>query len=139
MKKTTIIAGLIVVLLSGIAIGAVGQMMYMHYRLARMNRLGLPGMRIHALERMSEQLQLDDKQKAAIGAVLAHSYEDAAKLYDKQRPELQRLTDSTIAQMRHELTPDQQKLLQAAWTDFDKRHRKPDEPASGAPSKEGQP
>ena len=139
MKKSTVIAGLAVVLVSGIVIGAVGQLMYMHYRLARMNRLGLPGMRIHVLERMSTNLQLDDKQKTAIVAVLAQSYEDAAKLYDKQRPELQQLTDSTVARMRNELTPDQQKSLQAAWADFEKRHRKPDEPAPEAKQKEMQP
>ena len=139
MKKTTLIAGLAVVLISGIVIGAVGQLMFMHYRLARMNRLGPPGMRIHALERMSAHLQLDDKQKTVIGAILAESYADAAKLYDKQRPEVQALTDSTIARMRAELTPDQQKSLQAAWEDFDKRHRMPVEPETGAKQKEVQP
>jgi len=139
MKKTTLIAGLAVVLISGIVMGAVGHLMFMHYRMARMYRLGPPGMRIHALERMSEELRLDDKQKAAIDAILAQSYQEAAKLYDKQRPELQGLTDSTIARMRAELTPDQQKSLQTAWEDFDKRHRKPAEPEPGTKQKEVQP
>ena len=107
MKKTTLIAGLAVVLASGIGIGAVGQLMFMHYRLARMYRLGPPGMRIHALERLSTHLQLDEKQ----------------------RPELQELTDATIARMRNELTPDQQKSFQAAWEDFQKRHHSPAVPA----------
>ena len=139
MKKPTLIAALAVVLISGIVIGAVGQLMFMHYRLTRMNRLGLPGMRIHALERMSEKLQLDARQKAAIATVLARSYEEAATLYNKQRPELQQLTDDTIVRMRNELTPDQQQSLQAAWKDFEKRHRKLDAPASGAQQKEAQP
>ena len=135
MKKTTLIAGLVVVLVSGIAIGAVGQLMFMHYRLSRMYRLGPPGMRIHALERLSAHLQLDEKQKAAIGAILAQSYADAAKLYEKQRPELQGLTDTTIAQMRNELTPDQQKSFQAAWEDFQKRHHSPAQPVPGLEQK----
>ncbi len=129
MKKTTLIAGLAVVLASGIGIGAVGQLMFMHYRLARMYRLGPPGMRIHALERLSTHLQLDEKQKMAMDAILTQSYADAAKLYEKQRPELQELTDATIARMRNELTPDQQKSFQAAWEDFQKRHHSPAVPA----------
>ena len=139
MKKTTLIAGLAVVLASGIGIGAVGQLVFMHYRLTRMYRLGLPGMRIHALERLSTHLQLDEKQKTAIDAILAQSYGEAAKLYEKQRPELQGLTDSTIVRMRNELTPDQQKSFQAAWEDFEKRHHKPVEPVPGAKQKEVQP
>jgi len=122
MKKTTLIAGLAVVLVSGIVIGAVGHVLFIHYRLARMNRSGPPGMRIHALERLASSLDLDDRQRKAVDAILARSRDEAVKLYEQQRPEVERLIHSTLSEIQSELTPGQQKSFQSAWDDFQRRH-----------------
>ena len=122
MKKATLMAALAAVLISGIVIGAVGHLLYMNYRLARLNRMGSPGMRVRSLERLSSRLQLNETQRKAIDAILSRAHDEAAKLYEKQRPDTERLIQSTIADIRKLLDPEQVKVFQSMCEEF-ARHR----------------
>lgn len=101
--------------LAGIAIGVTGDRAFEH------NRPGRHGPR-SPLDRMAHDLDLNAAQRASFDSILENSRKQMRQLFDPIRPKMDSLMalnklmrDSTHAQLRRLLTPEQQ-------VKFDKMH-----------------
>ena len=120
MRKWKPAAGVALVLLLGILIGAMGTQFYMKRtyhpfpdRKARAERL----MRV-----LSKKLDLSEQQKAAVGQIVYQTEEKLRSHYLKTRPEVEHIVDEGFAEIRKQLDEDQQRKLDVLREKF-RRHR----------------
>ena len=122
MKSVKMIAGVLLVFVLGVLAGISGAQFYLK------DRIGPPpdlrAKKAFFLKRLARELDLTVAQKAAVGQLIEqHAARVEPVLQDHFR-EMETLMDEGIGAIKNELTPEQQRKLDALRERFERRHHR---------------
>ncbi len=111
-------AGVLAVFLCGMAIGVVGGNLFARYRAARhIARIGQSHGAFLAdmvMERLQDRLDLTPAQVAKFKPLLADAYRRGHEQFESIRPKVDAIMKQTVAEMRKDLTREQNQRLDQA-------------------------
>ena len=85
---------------------------------------GPEAMRQHMVEKFSKELHLNSEQKKQVAAIFEAKHPQMVELQKEMKPKLDALRNSTQAEVRKILTPEQEKKLDALNAKMDERWQK---------------
>ncbi|MBF0527142.1 MAG: tetratricopeptide repeat protein [Deltaproteobacteria bacterium] len=108
MKKRRFWLGLITLFISGVAIGAAGTAIYFEHRIKHALE-GDPSILTNRMfKKLSRELQLTEDQRARLGKTVSQAQCDLLRVRARSQPEIDRIINQYINQIKPELTPEQQ-------------------------------
>jgi len=120
MKRWKLISGLLLVFVLGVLAGAFGTRVYLKDRFERL-RKDPKARQAFIMRKLSKELSLTPEQKIKIGKIVEQVGDRRREYYRKNRPEIKKIMDEGFAQIKKELTNDQQKKLDELRAEFEKR------------------
>lgn len=126
MKNAKIIAGILMVFILGLIIGAMGMRLHVKHRFDRFLAAGSPP-RIfpRLMAHLDRELKLDPAQKKAVETITADLSRELFAIRMKLKPEIERTIDAHMDKMNDILNPDQQKRLEKFREKMKKRILRP--------------
>ncbi|MEI8355519.1 MAG: hypothetical protein WCG31_05440 [Deltaproteobacteria bacterium] len=123
MKDVKAVLGILLIFLLGIACGAVATHISCKSRMEKFVS-GKPGMREEILlKRLSERLELDGRQRAAIQTVIGRTEAEMKEIKKQFRPQMKTVLENGRLEVRKILRPDQQKKYDQFMAERHARHR----------------
>lgn len=113
MKKVKLWGGLIALFVSGVLLGAVGTWHFAEHRAIEnivRERPVLPRFILRGLDR---ELRLSEEQRARITPIVCKTFRELMALRELAKPERERILQEGMEAMKAELSPEQQKKLEA--------------------------
>ena len=111
MDRTKLWLAVMVVFLSGLIIGGLGGMTLAKYHIKQMIRQGPKEMHHMVLRYLNRELDLSEEQKRAVKKVMAGVQKSAVELQKQYRPQMKKMMDTALDEIRPLLTPEQQTKL----------------------------
>lgn len=112
MKTWKLWLGLIAIFLAGICIGATGTALVIRHTVLSALSEGPPAITRFLVTRLTNKLHLSPQQAAAINTTMVQTQQRLLELRSRYQPEARGIVDDGLAQMRRELTPEQQQQLE---------------------------
>ena len=123
MKRWKMVAALAVVLILGIMIGVVGTGVVIKHGLALGPR-GPEERKAFILKRLERRLDLTGAQKERVAAIVDRRHAMAREQFRRHRQALHAFMKQSFAEIREEVTPEQQVELDAFQAELEERFRK---------------
>lgn len=111
MKKWRLWAGITLVFLSGLIIGAVGTGLYVKMTIAGVLQGGPPAVKKVIVKRLDGELALTADQKAEIDKIVSEAQARLLSLRLQHQPEIEEIIESSIGRMKTKLSKEQQEKL----------------------------
>ncbi len=122
MKRWNLVLGLSALFLSGVVIGALGTAIYFKQTMGHVFSEGQPAVRKLIMKKLVRELDLTESQRARIEKVVGEVQVEVREFRRQHQDEIGAILDRGIAQMKPELSKDQQEKLEALYERV-KRHR----------------
>lgn len=113
MKKLKLWAGLMALFCSGVLIGVAGTWHIVENRAIEHLTRERPRLPKFIMRKLDRELGLNDSQRARIETIVCRSFEELLTIRDRERPERERIILQSIEAMKAELSPEQQRKLDA--------------------------
>lgn len=123
MKRWKIITALTLVFVLGVLTGVVGTGMAFKHGLPFGQR-GPEGRKAFIMKRLERKLDLTADQKVRVAAIVDRRHNQAREQFRRHRQALQAFMTQSFAEIRTELTPEQQVKLDALQAEMEERFRK---------------
>lgn len=126
MKKPTAYLGLILLFLTGIGVGIAGHSAWMKERLRRFQKHGPSLLHGTNMQRMTEKLDLTERQREQITQIMELNHEAFKMLRDAQRKESSELKGEAIQAIQKTLSDEQEQIFKEMLEKHDqllKQHR----------------
>ena len=123
MKRWKIITALALVFVLGVLTGVVGTGMTLKHGPPFSPR-DPEGRKARIMERLERKLDLTAEQKVRVAAIVDRRHGQAREQFRRHRQALQAFMTQSFADIRKELTPEQQTKLDAFQTEVEERFRK---------------
>mgnify|MGYP000305454193 CR=1 FL=1 len=123
MKRWKIITALVLVFVLGVLIGVVGTGMALKHGLPFGPR-GPEGRKAFIMKQLERKLDLTSEQKVRVAAIVDRRHTQAREQFRRHRQALQAFMAKSFAEIRTELTPEQQVKLDAFQAELEERFRK---------------
>lgn len=111
MTKTRLWAGITLVFLSGLIIGAVGTGLYIKKTITGVLHEGPPAVKKIIVKRLDKELDLTGNQKPEIEKIVSEAQSRLLTLRLQHQPEIEEIIESGISQMKTKLSKEQQLRL----------------------------
>lgn len=111
MTKTRLWAGITLVFLSGLIIGAVGTGLYIRKTITGVLNEGPPAVKKIIVKRLDKELDLTSNQKPEIEKIVSEAQSRLLTLRLQHQPEIEEIIESGISQMKTKLSKEQQLRL----------------------------
>lgn len=114
-------AALLIVFFSGLLIGALGVWMTMEHRAFDMLTGHRRGLEQIILRKLDHRLHLTDSQRTSLEKILCRTQQEMMEVRRQHRPEMDRIFQKSFADIRAELTPEQQQKFDVLHQEFKER------------------
>ncbi|KWT91085.1 hypothetical protein [Candidatus Magnetominusculus xianensis] len=121
MKNMKVIAGCLIIFLSGILAGAVIGGMIMKHKMESIFHEGPPAFKRLILKKLSGELKLTKAQQEAIEPIVEKAHADLKQLRHRHQPEAEKIIEAAISDMKQKLTEGQRKELDLFYGGVKKR------------------
>jgi Spy/CpxP family protein refolding chaperone len=124
VKKLKLWTGLLALFLSGCFIGAMGAWMAGEYHIMNVlhhDRGDIPRI---IIDKLTRELDLNESQKARITEIVCRTHAELMDLHRRTQPEREQILERSTLQMKAELSPEQQKKLDALHQEMEERRAK---------------
>lgn len=111
MTKTRLWAGIALVFLSGLIIGAVGTGLYIKKTITGVLHEGPPAVKKIIVKRLDKELDLTGNQKTEIEKIVGEAQSRLLNLRLQHQPEIEEIIEGGISQMKTKLSKEQQLKL----------------------------
>ncbi|MBF0317064.1 MAG: hypothetical protein HQL04_02735 [Nitrospirae bacterium] len=112
MKRWQLTAAFVVVFISGVLTGSVFTGLYVKHSMIKVIHGGPPAVKQVIVKRLDEKLNLTPQQRVEIERIIGQTQAEILKLRQKNQPEIERIIESGMVNMKTTLTPEQQKTLE---------------------------
>ncbi len=112
-KKSRTWFAMIALFLAGALVGAAGMGLYGRKAVEHILHGERPAVAKLVLEKLTKELNLDDKQQAYVRGVVLEAEGEILELRKRHRPEVEAVISKAVEKMKVELTPAQQQKLDA--------------------------
>jgi len=123
MKKWKLWTGIILLFLAGVCIGVIGTGLYVRHLVESVLQEGPPAVGRLVTGKLSRELDLSDSQQVAVGKAVGETQRRLHELRHRHWPETDRILTDGIEQIKPDLTPEQQKKLDALYDRLKERWR----------------
>jgi hypothetical protein len=113
VKKLKLWSGLLVLFLSGIVIGAMGTWIIVENKAVDSLTRGRPDIPGIIIKKLTRELDLDETQKERITKIVCRAYQELLELRKRHAPEKKEILERSRSMIKAELSPEQQKKLDA--------------------------
>ena len=114
--------GISALFLSGVVIGALGTAIYLKQTMGHVFTEGQPAIRKLVMKKLVHELDLTEPQRVRIEAIVGEVQAELREFRRQHHREIEAIFDRGIAQMKPELSKDQQQKLDALYERL-KQHR----------------
>ncbi|KFZ45012.1 hypothetical protein DS62_01290 [Smithella sp. SC_K08D17] len=121
MKKWKLWTGSILIFLAGVSIGAAGTGLYVRHRVMTVLQGGTPAVATLFTTMLARRLDLSDPQEKAVSKTVTETQGRLRELRRQYQPEARKIISIGIAQIKTELSPQQQKKLDEMYARFNER------------------
>lgn len=121
MKKWKLWTGIILIFLAGVSIGAAGTGLYVRHRVMTVLQGGPPAVATLFTTVLARRLDLSDPQEKAVSKTVTETQGRLRELRRQYQPEARKIISIGIAQIKTELSPQQQKKLDEMYARFNER------------------
>jgi hypothetical protein len=111
----------VVLLISGITIGSASATFYFRHRIGGMIHEGPLAMRRFIMKRITSELDLTKDQQYEISDIVDETQYQLHQLHEQYRPQMEKIIDAGIAEMKTNLTEEQQRKLDAFYDKMKKQ------------------
>lgn len=111
LQKWKLWSGLAALFLSGVLIGALTTGLYARHRVEHSLHQGASGVRQMVVKKLVGELKLTEGQKESLEKIVCRTQAELHRLRQTHRPEFEGVVDRSVAEMKRELSPDQQARL----------------------------
>ena len=123
MKRWKLIAGVIIVFALGILMGSLGTGLLYKNRIIRPAKLEPSEKRALILKKYSKALALSPEQTSGFETIINEMDTKRREFFKKIRPEMRKVREQAVIEMKTLLKPDQQNELDKLHQAFRKRHK----------------
>ena len=123
MQRWKIITALVLVFILGILTGVVGTGMALKHG-PPFGARSPEGRKAFILKRLDRRLELTASQKTRVAAIVNRRHDKAREQFRRHRQALHAFMTQSFAEIRRELTPEQQIKMDAFQTELEERFRK---------------
>ena len=109
------------VFLSGIVLGSAGTGFYMKHRIGGLFHQGLPAVRKVVMKKLTSELNLTQDQQDEAMEIVEETQFKLLQLRLQYQPQMDKIIEAGIAELKLKLTADQQKKLDALYEKIKKR------------------
>lgn len=121
MKQMKTWLVIIAIFISGIILGSVGTGFYMKHRIGGMFHQGLPAVRKVVMKKLNSELNLTQDQQDEAMEIVEETQFKLLQLRMQYQPQMEKIIEGGIAELKTKLTADQQKKLDALYEKIKKR------------------
>ena len=111
VKNWKLSLGLFCIFTAGIGIGAIGTGLVLRHKAVSVLNEGPPAVIRLVAKRLTRQLDLSPQQQVVVGKTLQETQQRLIALRSRYQPETRKIIGDGIAQIRQELSPEQQAKL----------------------------
>lgn len=123
MKKWKLWVGTLLIFLAGVSIGAVGAGIYVRNAIETVLQEGAPAVARLVTKKLSHDLKLSGQQQIAVEKSVKETQDQLHELRQRHWPEAEIIFTSGINRIRTDLSPEQQKKLDAMYDKIRERWR----------------
>ena len=113
MKKFKLWAGLLALFCSGVLVGSLGSWRIAEYKAFENFTREQPKVPKSIIRKLDRELDLSDTQRKRIEEIVCRTHLELLAFRDRIRPDRERIIQQSIDAMKAELSPEQQKKLDA--------------------------
>lgn len=113
--------GLLVLFLAGVLTGLGGTILYQHYEQKQRWERGPAGRQERLMKRLAEELSLTQAQSQAIEPIVSRAHIQILELRAKHQPELDRIVDQGVNEIKTKLSADQGARLDTLYAKLKQR------------------
>ena len=121
MKKWKLWVGMFLVFLAGGGIGAATTGLYVRHQIISALNEGPPAVTRLVIHRLTQKLDLDASQQIAIRDIVLETQQELMNIRRHYQPETKAVIVDSLAKMRRELNPEQQRKLEKLYQRFKNR------------------
>jgi hypothetical protein len=121
VKKLRLWTGLLTLFLSGVLIGAMGVWMAGEHRIMDVLHRGKGDLPRIVIEKLTRELDLSQAQKAVVTEIVCRAHGELMDLRRRAQPQKKEIIERSILEMKSELSPEQQKKLDALHREREER------------------
>ena len=121
MKKLRLWTGLLTLFLSGVLIGAMGVWMAGEHRIMDVLHRGKGDLPKIVIDELTRELDLSQAQKIRVTEIVCRAHGELMDLRRRTQPEKKQIIERSILEMKAELSPEQQKKLDALHREREER------------------
>lgn len=125
MSRWKIVVGMIVVFLLGLLVGIYGARVYALHKVSLVLQGDRPALTRFTLAKLSRELSLNSQERERIAPLVDQAVEELLQLRLKARPRVDEILDRTVARMKDNLRPEQQRKLEDLLGKFRAKRRPP--------------
>jgi hypothetical protein len=107
MKRWKIIAGLLILFISGIATGVAGTIVFVERRVQHVLDGGPLAVRAAMIDRLSAKLNLDSAQKEKMAVIVGAAHEKLMAIRKRNQPEISKIIEDASLELSPLLSPAQ--------------------------------
>jgi hypothetical protein len=122
VKKMQLWAGLLILFLSGVLIGSLGSWVIMDRTTREVQVRPRPVVE-KVMKKLTRDLDLSDQQKERVEEIVCRAYGDLTEIRNRSRPEKEEIFHRSIAEMKAELSTEQQEKLDDLLERVEKRRK----------------
>ena len=123
MKQWKLITGVIIVFVLGILMGSLGTGLFYKYRVIRPMKLEPSEKKALILKKYSKALVLSPEQITGFEKIIDEMDVKRREFFKKNRPEMKKIREQGVIEMKTLLTPDQQEKLDKLHQMFRKKYK----------------
>ena len=131
MKKVKLWSGLLTLFLSGVIIGGMAGWIVAEHRAVDTLVRGRPDVPGFIIGKLTRKLDLNESQKKRITEIVCRAHSELMELRKLHMPEKDQIIQRSLTAMKAELSPEQQKTLDALHEQMEKRREKRERAAHG--------
>lgn len=121
MTQGKLWGGLLVLFLAGMLTGVGGTILYQHYEQKQRWERGPGGRQERLMKRLTEELSLTQAQSDAIKPIVSRAHIQILELRAKHQPEVDRIVDDGIAELKTKLSAEQGAKLERLYATLKQR------------------
>lgn len=121
MTQGKLWGGLLVLFLAGVLTGIIGTVLYQHYEQKQRWERGPAGRQERLMKRLAEELSLTQAQSQAIEPIVSRAHIQILELRAKHQPELDRIVDQGVAEIKTKLSTEQGAKLDTLYAKLKQR------------------
>ena len=121
MTQAKLWGGLLVLFLAGVLTGLGETILYQHYEQKQRWERGPAGRQERLMKRLAEELSLTQAQSQAIEPIVSRTHIQILELRAKHQPELDRIVDQGVAEIKTKLSTEQGAKLDTLYAKLKQR------------------